>query len=289
MSKIKITLANMRNAYVECDPSETWSMRYGITAAVSPVLCPLFDKLSRKHPSWEFRAIDYGSKQSDGAYYYNKFFVVEMGEELGWITYDRSWRNNNEIIFQFDCERLRKKRTRGTLTHTKNMDKAVQTITANMYGITAKERMARAISETRTLVSSTVSDANFKFVNRARQLATDLAEFAIRHQDEFIASIKGPAERSHAEQLAATLERHKMMQSIHEATHTLRSCAVVMEFGGRYYVQYDTSLKDVNEYTLDELPETLKVHMALLKLVDHGAAVEGIGVRKSNHEFFVIV
>lgn len=286
MKKVRVKM-DMHNTYVECDEDAVTLPKY-VNAVVDWRTRPLIDKLSLKRPAWHFVSSSYGNNMSNGTTSYQRFKVEDCGEELGYVDVESDWRDNKNYTYIFDCARLSRKRSRGQYTKTKNVDKAVKTILDNMFGLTLKERMLTVTAESRGIVSSIINDASFRYHNRVRILTPFLTGFATSRWEEFVASIPAEKDKSMAMELPPMIERNTTMQGVSRAQNAKHG-AVVMEYNGRYYVQLDASPDDTHDYTLDTLPTGLKSNISLLKLVDKGTAIDGVGVRTTDTAFYVFI
>jgi hypothetical protein len=168
------------------------------------------------------------------------------------------------------------------------VDKAVKTITANMFSLTMKERMLQETSLARGQLHKVVNDASFRYHSIVRKLTESLTTFATSRWDEFVTYVDDTNDHPTAELLPAARERNRLMQGVTDVS-SAKQGAVILEFGGRYYVQFDATPEDTHDFTLDTLPLTLKSHLSLLKLVDKDMAIEGVGMRTSDAVFYVYI
>jgi hypothetical protein len=276
---------NIHNAFKECPLGEEHLMR-NVKAHVTPNMVALIDKLTTKNPNWQFISAGYSNSHADGNTYYSRFTIEELGEELGWIDITYSWRTSGEYSYIFDCPRLKAKRQRKACSETKDINKAVKSICAHMYGTTSKERMAAAVSKADAAVKNNANRAHYSLRNVREKLADELVTYAVSDLDRFLFAIP-----KNMHEVAATLpdkiSRAKASDTVQNVLLS-KSGATVMELGSAFMVRYDKDPSIYHTYTLEELPEAIKGDVAMLKLVSVGGFIENVGARSGNNEFYVV-
>lgn len=284
MDKVVIKL-NVHNTFKECDEEMVSRFERG---TVLPVMATLIDKLSRKNPSWEFYASGFGHLNSDGNHVFSRFRIVDFGEEVGMIDYETHWRTADLNTYVFNGPRLEAKRTRGYASKTRNVDKAVKLICANISSMTLQERISKARSKARESSSAVYQRSAYNYRNLRDKLGESFASFVMERWDEFSAHITGTSVASDAVTLPDVYTTYKDTGRLLEAYRTGKGAMVYM-YKDQYHVTHDDQSEElIYSYTLDTVPENIKTSVALLKLVEVGKYIPDVGIRAEDGLFYVI-
>lgn len=283
--KVRVPM-DMPGVYKRCPDDATHLVR-NTNPRVHPFMRPLIEELSKKHPLWEFVSESMGSPNSDSSFYiYSRFTIYEHGEELGWI--DRtSYSRSGVESYAFNNERLNKKRQRGAYNTTKILKQAVKAINENMYGLTIPERLIQARSKTSSEVSSAVYMVNRNYDDVCAKLKAEMIQFTMARWAEFEAL---PLTGVKADARSKFLDIHERMEGakpIRDA-NTHNGGVMVLELNGRFYVQPDSDKTQVFQFTLDELPEYMKMGIGMLRLMDVKGMVDHIGVRVDTNVYYLV-
>jgi hypothetical protein len=282
--KINLGIHNV----VKIVPERDVGMHRNTHARVDPFMATLIQELSRKRPTWEFRAKDFSTQRGD-LYYHARFALIDMGEEIGWIAKYINYRTG-ENSYEFDGHRLVKARRRNVATRTKDLKKAVRTITDNLYALTVEERALKARQEAHGVAGKHYSKHYYEFRTKRDHLMDAMVAFTFAHWDAFTGSrlINTPLERSAADILHEKHEVYMGVNTIYNARET-KTGATVFQWGETYYVFHDeASSHEVRGFTLDALPDRIKSAVALLKLLEPDHYVAGVGSRVDSTTFYVV-
>jgi len=255
-------------------------------AIVKPEMALLLDKLSHKNPSWEFYASGYGGTV-DGVRTFSRFLIKDFGEELGWIDYEIHWRDIALNTYLFNGPRLEAKRSRGHASKARNVDKAAKLICANISTMTLTERMGKARSKANETASSVYGKHYYRYRNLRDKLSDNFATFVLARWEEFTAHIAGDRFASDAATLPDDYALMLSTARLKEA-YNIDQGAVVLMYRDDYHVTYDSARDTVHSYKLDDVPADIKTGVALLKLVEVGKHIDGVGVRAEDGLFYVI-
>lgn len=251
---------------------------------VHPFMQPLITKLLTHNPRWEFIAADYPSNDN-GLYVHGRFNVECDGEDLGWVGYDRHWRNG-DTKYEFDCTRLKAKRQKSTTPHTKDLNKAVKSIIGHMYNRTPAERMATAKHQTTNLVGKISGSANYNYNQAQTTLLPYMTSIVEKHWDEFSAIHMDAAEAKARENL---LPRRQAVLDSETITGPITHAKgyILIEAGASFIVSRFSMAEAPVIMSLDKMPDRIKGSLGMLKLLEPKKYAPGIGVRVDETTFYV--
>ena len=288
--KVKIKFAHAHNVFRWVEAAREQDVRNTSDAMrVHPTMKLLIDKLSLRNPTWEFWASDYGSTDDFGRCVYSHFTVYNDGEELGSIDLWHNWRTG-EKSYEFDNYRLRAARKKHASPRTKDLNKAVKAIVANMYNRTPAERVAAARGTTLSKVANLVGNASYDFRNKREILAPYMTQFIMERWDEFCA-IPLPTGNAQLarDKLHASMQAEIDAQSI-QAPFVADRGKVLVAAGASFIVSPVTRNDDtaVDVVPLDKLNDRLKGSLGMLKLIDAGGIIPNVGMRVEDNTFYVV-
>lgn len=271
------------NVLRECKEDEQHLPR-NIDPRVDPFIVPLITALAKKRPAWRYVTKGFGDLSADGSHYhFNRFTIMEGDEELGEIWKSRNWRTG-ESRYAMENPRLRLKRNRGNCNETKDLKKAVKTITENMFARTLPEVMDQSARDARQKVQSVSYSAQRDHRYLRDRMMGDIMAFVAANYDAFICT--GASTLQDKEKLLDTYERAKEAEVIEAGVG--KTGALVVERSGQLHVEYETDVGTYHSYTLDALPARLKEAVALLKLYEPGKLLDGVGIRTDDKTFYIL-
>lgn len=237
-------------------------------------IAPLIERLSRKHPSWQFIA---KGLRVNGTNAYRKFIVEEDGEELGEIEVGRNWRTY-EDQFEMDNRRLRSKRERSGATKTKLLDKAVKIIDHNFFGKTFEERKVEARSATTSIVSHVAQQKHFEYVRRFESNRDLIAAYIADHWETMQHTNFG----QRLGDLPAEIEKVKAAQAMSAASSQSQGVTIML-WRGNYHCAHTGT-----EFTNETIPPAIAMAVGMLKLVEVKEFIPDIGMRVADNVFYVM-
>lgn len=284
MVKVLVPM-DMYNAFRECEQGDETSIR-NVGARVHPFMRPLVEGLAKKHPTWHFVSRNYGESVNGNYYQYSKFTIMEHGEELGWVNREKHWRTHEES-YTFDGPRMRSKRSRGNYTRTKDLKKALKLINTDVYGRTLAERAESARELGPRKAFSAAYRVKATYEREALILQNPLVQFALDNWDTFAA--RTPENAQHARAMAALKDGYEANRGTAPISESVahKKGVTVLEVRDAYYALPDRVPDAIQPYTLDTLPEKLKLGVAMLKLVEDDTLVAGIGVRVDRSTYYI--
>jgi len=245
----------------------------------------LIDKLLLHRPTWEFWASDYPTGDPSTGLVHSRFDVMSDGELLGWVGSEKHWRNG-ESKYQFDCDRLKKKRQKSTTPHTKDLNKAVKAILGDMYNKTPSERSAVAMRTVASVVGRRESQADYSFRTVRDTLSAYMVEFVAARWEEFCAMpMTKPAENARA----ALLEKRQAYEDITTINQpfTTHVGKVLIDTGSAYIVAKAGDPSTAQTLRLGDMSDKLKGSLGILKLLDPKGYAPGIGARADETTYYV--
>ena len=239
-------------------------------------------KLAPMYPLWQFVVpkVLMGDEV-------NTFKVVANGEELGSIS--RLYHGRDYVVAVTN-HRISESRTRGSEYKTKDVDKAVLKVKKTFSPRNPKERLAEAQKEADRLINNQ---------ENGKDRALEKHKYNIR--EAMLSYVQGAGYAgflAHAhtleprvrDQVLANIEGEKELRmevkSIEEIRRQFENqiAALVVRDSGKYLVRIDDNVQIYDDNTL---PESMKRNLGMLKLVDAGFFLSGVGCRV-NDEVFVV-
>ena len=239
-------------------------------------------KLAPMYPLWQFVVpkVFMGDEVTT-------FKVVANGEELGSIG--RLYHGRDYVVAVTN-HRISASRERGSEYKTKDVDKAVLKVKKTFAPRNPKERLAEAHAEAGRLLNQqengklrvlnkheySISAAMMEYVKDAGYAGflTHVQTLEPRFRDVVLAHIQGEK------------ELRMEVKSIEEIRRQFENqiAALVVRDSGKYLVRIDDNVQIYDDNTL---PESVKRNLGMLKLVDAGFFLSGVGCRV-NGEVFVV-
>ena len=253
-----------------------------------PFLEPLVRAVMKAQPLWKVVI--------EGAYFNNneprkahKFRFYADNEELG--TLDVGLKHNDKHVFELDNHRLKASRQRGWVTATINQKKALKIILNDFAPRSIKEHLFEASKKIAGAVS-TVASTNMRPVRDALAcLEKPFLHFAVANWEAFCKSeeAKGiPASKVGV--LDTFLEAYERGNTAMDlaSKHSKSAGHYVVLHGSDYIVSRPDMKEEAQTLSSDKLSEHMRVRIGLLKLVEDGQFIAGVGVRTNATMFYIV-
>lgn len=267
-----------------------------MTLTIDKRLWELIEPLALDYPTWDF--VEYSS---NGIYEENpdtkrddmvgiKVYELKVvcGDEIlgnvGVQTYgDRKYYlRNNRISEALD---------RRTFMQTADLKKATKLFKKYFYAKTDMERIKENAGRAGSKLADFVNDKEYK----VRALFSNLRDPAINFLNENLgdfsayARINYPTARFDLiDDMPVILAESAGANEIHKAYQNGDACMVYTEGDGESYALSDQGAEDIRIVYREELPPTFIQRIGMLKLVEQGQAIMGVGFRASEKVFVVI-
>lgn len=276
---------DMHNVFVMCKPGEEYMDRF-VKVVVSPTIRPLIEKLQMHRPGWAFIADDFGAYISpDSHYRHSRFKIDDYGEELGSIGLYPS--NHGGAYFTIQNHRVEASRTRTGGAKTRDLDKAVSIVLKHFYGRTISERLNEAVEQAHSKLRNTLLGHSYDFERELRKVQEPLF-FHLSQNPHMLDAIALP-DASAQETLRKTVERlvlYKAVFGIDAAKNVSHTITVSILSDAIYAVSSDEG--EPEKYSYDTMPPYMATSVGMLKLVDVGCVIDGVGIRTDDNTFIII-
>ena len=239
-------------------------------------------KLAPMYPLWQF-VVPHIYMHDE----VTTFNVVANGEELG--TIKRVYHGRDYVIAVTN-HRISASRARGSEYKTKDVDKAVLKVKKTFAPRNPKELLAEAQREAGRLLNQQENGKARALNNHEYNISAAMMEYVkdIGYAG-FLAHVQTLEPRIRDKLLAhieAEKELRMEMKSIEEIRRQFENqiAALIVRDSGKYLVRIDDNVQIYDDNTL---PESMKRNLGMLKLVDAGFFLSGVGCRV-NDEVFVV-
>jgi len=255
-----------------------------------PFLEPLVRLVMKTQPSWKV-VIESANISSDGPRRANTCRLYADNEELGVLSMGLNNKSNH--VFELDNHRLKASRQRGWMTTTISMKKALKIILNDFAPRSMKEHLAEATNKISNAVSTAVS-MNTRPVREALSyLEKPFQQFAIDNWETFrkteaVNNLPPSASKlGLPDTFIETYERGQAASSLGDKHYKKTGYYVVLR-DSEYIVSQLDKQDEVQTLTSDKLSEHVRVRIGLLKLVEDGQFIAGVGVRTNATMFYVV-
>lgn len=246
------------------------------------LLVSAIKKLAPMYPMWQFVVpnVNMGDDVST-------FQVVANGEELGAIKrvyHGRDW------VIAVTNHRIVESRLRGIEYKTKDVNKAVLKVKKTFAPRNPKERLAEAQREADRCINQQENGKIQNLEHHKYHVKEAMLSYVLGAGYEgFLAHAQTLEPRVRDRVLDSVQSEQELrmeVKSIEEIRHQFenQTAALVVRDSGKYLVRIDDNVQIYDDNTL---PESMKRNLGMLKLVDAGFFLSGVGCRV-NDEVFVV-
>jgi len=255
----------------------------GREVSLHEALSPVLDRLLKERPTWRFKSTQnfYGSATAK----VTNLDIYDGDEVLGRLWIEHHWRDGG-VRYNFDNFRLSKTRQRSGVSYTTKPDVAAKRIVKAFHLKTPKERASDAYADVRKAVSQVVTDASWPLRRGRSVIEKELFAYAVRNW-ETIAPHLGPDAAK--VDLPALHEADREAYDLSVAFEGALGVTVRIESNGNYTIsRNEGGTYDVVTVTDALLPEHVRGALGLLKLVQDGVHIDGVGLRVRANLYFVM-
>jgi hypothetical protein len=239
-------------------------------------------KLAPMYPLWQFVVpkVFMGDEVT-------AFKVVANGEELGSIS--RLYHGRDYVVAVTN-HRISASRARGSEYKTKDVDKAVLKVKKTFAPRNPKELLAEAYTEAGRLLNQQENGKDRALEKHKYNIREAMLSYVLGAGYEgFLANVQTlePRVRDRVlKDIEGEKELRMEVKSIEEIRRQFENqiAALVVRDSGKYLVRIDDNVQIYDDNTL---PESMKRNLGMLKLVDAGFFLSGVGCRV-NDEVFVV-
>lgn len=250
-----------------------------------PQLSEVIKLVRNKHPHWSFKTTLSGfyevSPIANGHRDIETVQVYAGDEHLGWFGWHRKngW---GDRVYAFDNFRLKGKRSRGSSNYSSKAEVAASRIIKTFHSKTPKELMDEAAIKASSGVYSVRSSRQNAYTNNYRKLSSAVEQFVVNNWQHVQAELGEAAANMDLPELLASYKRGQVLSQAHHDGH---GWVILAQTNGRYITKRDDL---IITYTDADLPDRLRLGLGLLKMVDTGTGIDGVGVRCEDNVFFVM-
>lgn len=250
---------------------------------VDGFLHPLIEKLAVKHPEWRFEIINYSTAGRDegqpATVYSSSFAIFYKRERLGEIFKTFNYRVR-ESSYAISNERIQNNMQRGSSTKTTKIDKALKIIEKSFGVASAQETFDKLA----TNAHRSFGYAREGILRESSNIWTNekkiFREFILTHWDQLIDSLPSHDVRKVAK-MPEHLYKFDVVDKMYNNIDTMYRIVIK---DSDYIVVHEGKMSVVSS---DELSETVRRNLGMLKLVKDSEVLENIGFRHDETTFFV--
>jgi hypothetical protein len=257
-------------------------------AGTYPFMHPFIEALAVKHPEWKFVGTDYRTTMLEGtstiATVYRRFAVHSGKELLGHLWQDYSYGRRKDM-YVIKNHRTEEALIRANAIKTSDVRKAVKLVEKMFYALTTKELMEQKLKEVYQVVNDLASSKHNQGRHAERAVRGHIMEYVRTHFDAVMLNIPDPSDRAKLQEFFKFMDEAKILHGVIDVLQSYKGHKIIQR-GDVYYA----AVRDgdgVKELTNDDLTEPMKHKLGILKLVEDGQAVEGVGFRHSDDTFIL--
>lgn len=256
-----------------------------VAVGVKPFMEPLISQLAVKHPEWRFVAEDCFVTRDDHSCQavITTFDVYEKREKLGVIGREYSYGRQQEMYtignFRTDQALLRARSVKTT-----DIRKAIKHVEKYFKPVSPSEKISQLFEQAESALNRQLRSKHQEQAKYGRSFNSAAEHFLEMHMKMFKQSIADKETRQHVEDYFTTKNEVQILESIGNKVHSSRTTKV-MQIDNTYYVVGKGGLR---AQSAEGLSEDIRHKLGILKLVEDGQAVAGIGFRH-NAEMFILL
>ena len=264
------------------------SISYGYE--ITPAIQELMFKLVPMYPQWQFRISDGNLRYDRNNQPYlriDEFTVFHENEEIGVISkayYRRDW------VITISCRRARAQLKRGDTIRTKDTAKALSAIKKLFAKRSTSERLNDACLKTEHFMGQAGWQISQKVKAEYDKFSAAMMEFIHTEGNErFKKFIEDRPQWTPAMNALLKYEElrgeEEVVSKVSKSYRAGKTCITMLD-DGKYVVQ--RKLEPAVSFTDTTLPEYLRGKIGLLKLINDGQIVGGVGCRISESVFVIV-
>lgn len=252
------------------------------TKVVHPTLEPVIYELAVRHPTWRF--MERSMRSHERVLHVMQFDVYDdkTSNKLGLVEVSRNYgaRQTTPWVFEIRSSRISQARERGDAYCTGDPKKAIKAVNKYFGPPSVAERIDEISSKASNMLYSHMHTVRNNRERTRVRLDPEISKYLADHWDDVVASMKEEA-RAIAETLPAINDEFESVVSMHAEISANKHLTVLIT--GDTYITYDGT--NMTTYSSEDLPESIKINVGLLKLVDSGTVIPDVGVRVGDHNF----
>lgn len=267
-----------------------------MTLTIEPKLWQLIEPIALEHPTWDF--VEYSS---NGIYKENP--DTRRDDMVGIKVYDIKVVCGDEMLGNIAVQtygarkytmrnpRISDALDRRTYMTTSDIKKATKIVKKYFYAKTDMERIKESAGRAGSKLADFVNDKDYKVRNLFSNLRDPAINFLNENLSDFSAYARAnfPTARFDLiDDMPSILTESAGANEIHKAYQNGDACMVYTDGDGENYALSDQEAKDIRIVYREELPPIFIQRIGMLKLVEVGQAIMGVGFRASEKVFIVM-
>lgn len=255
----------------------------GREVSLHEALSPVLDRLLKERPTWRFKSTSHFWGISNPRV--TDLTIYDGDEALGRLWLEHHWRDGS-VRYNFDNFRLQKTRQRSSVSYSTKADVAAKRIIKAFHLKTPKERAAESFGDVRKALQQVNNDADWPLRRARNMIAAALFSYAATHWDEMKPYLGDKADKI---DLPALTEAGREARDLSTALDNALGVTVRIESNGAYTIsRSENATYHVETLTEATLTDHLRGSLGLLKLVQDGVHIDGVGLRVRANLYFVI-
>lgn len=279
----EIKLPNVVMEPPERPPTETREYVVGTNV----VMHPFIELLAVKHPEWRFVGIACNSRVADAtdavAFVYRKFEVLSGKQSLGFLYSEYSYGRRKDM-YVIQNHRTEKTLSRASAVKTSDLKKAINHVEKLFFTLTSREMVEIKLTEASMTLQDLISTKAQQQRNAERHVTQYVREYIRAHKEAVMFNIPDQADRDRFLKVFILEDEVKVLEAAHSVV-TLSGGHRIMQQGDIYYEVGNGG--ELVQHTADTLSDSIRHKLGILKLVEDGQAVEGVGFRQSSEMFIL--
>jgi len=257
--------------------------------SINASLQELIEPLALKHPEWRFEPSEttrHNTSSNDKmSLVVTRFDVYFNRECLGWVGRERNYTRAEDTYVIYN-ERIEKSMQRGRSTKTGKLDKALRIVEKTFSPAKHDEVFDKLITQARSHLAGHVRSKENITDRLWRMHYEEIRSYMLTRWDEFVALVPSAKQSSDISKYPEYVnEANLVRQMYNDAIHSDCMYYNIVISGSSYLVKHNDKLSIHDAQTL---PEGIRGKLGILKLVEDGQAVEGMGFRANENVYFVV-
>lgn len=262
--------------------------RVVVLDSINATLRELVEPLALKHPEWRFEIAGtqrhHTTDDEKIHLIVDKFNVYLNRECLGSLSRERNYTRGEDTYVIYN-ERIEKSMQRGRATKTGKLDKALRIVEKTFSPAKHDEIFEKLMTQAGSQLAGCVRSKEGNADRVWRFHYEVIEEFMLSRWDEFIAATPSTKRSAEISEYPRLREEFNLVQQMYnDAIHKESMYNIVIN-DSDYLVRYNNKL---TIYDAQTLPEAIRGKLGILKLVEDGQAVEGMGFRATENTYFVV-
>lgn len=260
-----------------------------VESKIHPFMSEFIEKLALKYPQWTFEEVDHRYSWDGNKCRYpeaDRFKVFEKREELGFLGMDVYGRQGKKFVVE--NFRVAQARSRGHGFKTIHQDKAIKHV-AKYFG---RKDYTEVMDDAENRASACIASIEYEFGAKERRSWQALNAFVQmfitqpENWEKFSLYVEKEAPNSIVNTLHAypQVSIDSSMATRMRNAHGAGTAWLINIVDSLYIVKNE---EGVSTYSSEELPNIVRRNLGMLKLVQDGHLIDGVGIRIDDSTFSV--